>query len=103
MSVFLSIGTADVTANRTFKLAISGNAGVSTPRTPTRSSRIPQADQSATDVAKAFRDLIHLNIVANGTVDTANYGNLVSASAAQLAFFTPAGVDQRPSRCRWYR
>ena len=94
MSVFLSIGTADVTANRTFKLEISGGADgiLHTSATAFSFTYKVQADQSATDVAKAFRDLIHTNTIANGTVDTAEYGNLVSASAAQLAFFTPAGL-----------
>lgn len=94
LSVFLSIGTADVTAGRTFKLDISSTTDGVIHSTATASSftYTVLADQSAADVASAFRDLIHTNIIANGAVDTADYGNLVSASAAQLAFFSPAHV-----------
>ena len=94
MSVFLSIGTADVTAGRTFKLDISSTTDgvIHTTATAASYTYTVLANESAADVASAFRDLIHTNIIANGTVDTADYGNLVSASAAQLAFFTPAHV-----------
>lgn len=94
LSVFLSIGTVDVTAGRTFKLDITSTTDgvIHTTASAASFTYTVTANQSATDVAKAFRDLIHLNMVANGTYETEAFGNFVSASAAQLAFFTPAHV-----------
>lgn len=95
LSVFLSIGTADVTAGRTFKLDISATTGgtIHSAGEAASFTYTVLTDQSATDVAKAFRDLIHINMTQKGIPGaTEDYGNFVSASAAQLAFFTPALV-----------
>ena len=91
MSVFLSIGTGrnrepDLQAGDQWRSRRYSSHVCHSVFVHVQSASGPEC----ADVARLFRDLIHITI-ANGTVDTADTG-VVSASAAQLAFFTPAGL-----------
>jgi len=83
-----------VTANRTFKLTITANTGVvlGTASTAIELTYTAKASEGSTEVAAGFVNLLHLNIVANGTYNTADLTNYVSATNGVITFQSAASA-----------